>query len=135
MRKLVIGIAILIATSLGYTLLTENFDSTWDPNSPPPGWRVYHADTLSVGDDDWHRDSGRAPWTGHPTPFAAILPSATPDATPDSLISPVIDCRGYKWITLRCSTDFLPLVTNPYTAQIVYSVDSGLTTEYTICAV
>jgi hypothetical protein len=130
MRRLVIGVTLLAALSFGYTLFTENFDAAWSPNIPPTGWRIFHSDPLNEGDDDWHRDSGRTPWTGHPTPFAAILPSVTQDVTPDSLVSPIIDCRGYKQVTLRCSTDFLDALPNPYTAQIVYSVDSGVTFPY-----
>jgi hypothetical protein len=120
----------LVTASLGYNLFTENLDSNWTPNAPPAGWRIFHSDTLNVGDDDWHRDSARAPWTGHPTAFAAILPSVTPDSTPDSLISPVIDCRGYGNVTLQCSTDFLPATVNPYTAQVIYSIDGGATYPY-----
>jgi hypothetical protein len=128
MRNLVIVLAVLVSAGLGSTVIfSESFDSTWSTNSPPDSWRIFHTDTLNVGDDDWHRDSARTPWDVHPTPFAAILPSVTPDATPDSLVSPIIDCRGYKQVTVRCSTNFLPAVTIPYTAQIVYSVDSGAT--------
>ncbi len=132
MRRLVIGVTLLAAISFGYTLFTESFDAAWSPNTPPAGWRIYHSDPLNVGDDDWHRDSGRAPWDGHLTPFAAILPSVTQDATPDSLISPILDCRGYDHVTLRCSTNFLDATPNPYAAQIAYSVDSGLTFPYVL---
>jgi len=131
MRNLVIVLAVLVSVGLGSTvILSENFDSPWSTNAPPGSWRIFHTDPLNIGDDDWHRDLARTPWDFHPTPFAAILPSATPDAPPDSLISPVIDCRGYKNVTLRCSTNFLPLNPNPYIAQIVYSVDGGLTFPY-----
>ncbi|MFO7650416.1 MAG: hypothetical protein R6X13_03610 [bacterium] len=130
MRRILVLLPVLVTAGLGFNIFTESFDTTWTALTPPPGWRIFQTDTLNVGDDDWHRDSARAPWTGHPTAFAAILPSVTPDLTPDSIISPVIDCRGYKQVTLHCSTDFLPATANPYTAQIIYSVDGGLTFPY-----
>jgi hypothetical protein len=132
MRKLVIGLTLLVAASFGYTLLTQNFDAAWSTNSPPAGWRISHTGPA-VGRDDWHRENANtAPWSNHPTPFAAIGPILSPDAPPDSLISPVINCAGYRNVTLICSTLFYYFSSQPYTAQLIYSTDGGATWPYVL---
>jgi len=50
-----------------------------------------------------------------------------PDAPPDSLISPVINCTGYRNVTLYCSTYFYRWSSQPYTAKLMYSTDGGAT--------
>ncbi|MEO0078913.1 MAG: hypothetical protein ABIK86_07960, partial [candidate division WOR-3 bacterium] len=126
MRKLVLGLTLVAAVSSGYTLLSETFDSTWTPNSPPAGWRIFHTDTTSQDSDDWHQEPANfAPWDSHPTPFAAIYQSALPDSTPDSLISPVLNCVGYQNVVLVCSTYFLHTGDTAYRAEIRYSLDGG----------
>jgi len=112
------------------TLLTEDFDAFWRTNNPPTGWRIFHTGGGPMGLGDWNQDSVHAPWTGHPTPFASIYPDPLMDNTPDSLISPIIDCRGFLNVTLYCSTDFISVGPNPYQAQIRYSIDSGATFPY-----
>ncbi len=128
MRKLVLGLALIIAAGNGDTLLSESFDSTWTPNSPPAGWRIFHTDTTSQDSDDWHQEPANfSPWDSHPTPFAAIYQSASPDSTPDSLISPVINCTGYQNIILVCSTYFIHTGDTTFRAEIRYSLDGGAT--------
>jgi hypothetical protein len=132
MRRLVIGLTLMVAASFGYTLLTQNFDGVWSTNSPPAGWRIFHTGP-GFGLDDWHRDTAFAPyWNDHPTPYAAINPTPSPDSPPDSLISPAINCAGYRNITLVCSTLFYYLSGQPYTAQLVYSTDNGATWPYVL---
>jgi hypothetical protein len=132
MRRLVLGLTLLVAASFGYTLLTQNFDAAWSTNSPPAGWRIFHTGP-SVGRDDWHRENANtAPWDNHPTPFAAIGPVLSPDAPPDSLISPIINCTGYRNVTVICSTFFYYFSSQPYTAQLVYSTDGGTTWPYVL---
>ncbi|MCX6840963.1 MAG: T9SS type A sorting domain-containing protein [candidate division WOR-3 bacterium] len=133
MRRLVVGLTLLVAASFGYTLFTENFDAAWSTNNPPTGWRIFHTAPGDSGRDDWHREpANTAPWAAHPTPFAAIALSTTPDAPPDSLISPTIDCSGYKNVTLVCSTYFYRWSSQPYIARLVYSTDGGATWPYTL---
>jgi hypothetical protein len=83
-----------------------------------------------MGWGDWDKDSLHAPWAAHPTPFASIYPRDTMDLTPDSLISPVIDCGAYGSVTLRCSTNFTNAGPDTYVAQIRYSTDNGVTYPY-----
>ena len=132
MRKLILGIALLACVGFGVTLLTQTFDTSWNPNSPPDSWRIFHTDTTTWSIDDWHRDSARAPWGGHPTPFASLTYTATGDATPDSMMTPLIDCRGMRNIVLVCSTYFWRWSSNAYTARLAYSVDGGTTFPYTL---
>ena len=114
-------------------LFTQDFNSAWSTNNPPAGWRIFHTQPGDSGPDDWHRDLAHtAPWNYHPSPFAAIQPSLNPDAPPDSLISPVINCTGYRNIALVCSTFFYYWSSQPYTAQLVYSTDSGATWPYVL---
>lgn len=134
MRKLVVGLTLLVAASFGYTLLTENFDAAWSTNNPPTGWRIFHTAPGDSGRDDWHREpANTAPWAFHPSPFAAIaLSGGTPDAPPDSLVSPTIDCSGYKNVILVCSTYFYRWSSEPYIAKLVYSTDGGATWPFTL---
>jgi hypothetical protein len=114
-------------------LFSENFDGTWSTNNPPAGWRIYHTAPPDSGRDDWHREpDSTAPWILHPTPFAAIGPIMSPDAPPDSLISPTINCAGYKNVTLICSTYFRRWLNTPYIARLVYSTDGGTTWPFTL---
>ena len=133
MRRLVIAVALLVTASFGQqdTLLTQDFNApTWFTNQPPTGWRIFHTGGGPMGRGDFDRDSGVAPWTGHPTAYAGIRPEPAMDNPPDSLISPIIDCRGYMNVTLRCSASFTNVGPNPYQAQIRYSIDSGATFPY-----
>ena len=131
MRRLVIAVTLMVAASFAQdTLFTEDFDAFWRTNNPPTGWRIFHTGGGPMGRGDWDQDSLIAPWTGHPTPFAKIRPEPLMDNTPDSLISPIIDCRGFLNVTLYCSTDFISVGPNPYQAQIRYSIDSGATFPY-----
>jgi hypothetical protein len=131
MRRTVIAVTLLVAASFGAdTLMTQDFNAWWRTNNPPTGWRIFHTGGGPMGAGDWDQDSGIAPWTGHPTPFAGIYPAPAMDNTPDSLISPILDCRGYMNVTLRCSANFTNVGVNPYTAQIRYSIDSGATFPY-----
>jgi hypothetical protein len=133
MRRLVIGVTLLVATSFGYTLFTENFDAAWSTNNPPAGWRIFHTAPPDSGRDDWHREpANTSPWIDHPTPFVAIGPLPTPDLPPDSLISPTINCAGYRNVTLICSTYFYRWSSQPYIAKLVYSTDGGATWLYTL---
>ncbi len=128
MRSLVIALAILTTIGFADTLLLEDFNSAWSTNSPPAGWRIFHTDTTVQGSDDWHRnDSASLPWTTNLSPYAAIYYNLAADPTPDSLISPIIDCSGFGNVTLTCNTYFERKFPNPYDAYLVYSVDSGLT--------
>ena len=131
MRSLVIALAILTTIGFADTLLLEDFNSTWTTNVPPTGWRIFHTDTLVQGTDDWHRnDSASLPWTGNLTSYAAIYYNLAADATPDTLFSPILDCRGFDDIVLSCSTYFERKFPNPYDAELRYSVDSGVTFPY-----
>jgi len=131
MRRIAIAVTLLVAASFGAdTLLTQNFDGNWRWWNPPPGWRIFRMPGGVAGRGDWGRDSARAPWTAHPTPFARIYPESIMNRPPDSLISPIIDCRDYRRVALLCSVDFTHLGPNPYTAQIRYSIDSGATYPY-----
>ncbi len=131
MRRTVVFVVLLASFGLGYNIFSEDFDTTWTSVSPPPGWRIFQTDTTRLGVDDWHRENANtSPWGGHPTPFAAIYFNVNPDAPPDSLISPIIDCSGYRSITLTCSTYFLRFSSNSYTAQLRYSIDGGATFPY-----
>jgi len=113
-------------------LLYENFNSNWSTGNPPFGWRIFHTGPGFAA-DDWHRENALAPyWNSHPSPYAAIKPSPGPDTPPDSLISPVINCAGFRNITLTCSTLFYYLSSQPYTAQLVYSTDNGATWPYVL---
>jgi len=133
MFRLVIGLTLLVAASFGYTLLTESFDASWSTNNPPTGWRIFHTAPSDSGRDDWHREEAfTTPWTDHPTPFAAIGPTLSPDNTPDSLISPTINCAGYDCITLMCSTYYYRWGNQPYVARLVYSTDGGATWPFTL---
>ncbi|MEO0079548.1 MAG: T9SS type A sorting domain-containing protein [candidate division WOR-3 bacterium] len=131
MRFGIIGLVIFASIVMADVLLSENFDSPWSVNNPPPGWTIYHTnippDTLN---DDWHREqAGVFPWVGHPTPYAAIWWDVQMDSTPDMLISPMIDCRTFRNITLKCSTYFRHKQSS-YTAEIRYSTDGGITFPY-----
>ena len=131
MRRIVIAVTLLVAASFAQdTLFTENFDAFFRTNNPPIGWRIFHTGGGPMGRGDFDQDSGVAPWTGHPTPYAGIRPEPAMDNTPDSLISPIIDCRGYMNVTLRCSASFTNVGPSPYQAQIRYSIDSGATFPY-----
>ncbi len=131
MRRFVIALTLLVTASLAAdTLMTQDFNAFWRTNNPPTGWRIFHTGGAPMGRGDWDKDSLHAPWAAHPTPFASIYPQNNMDNTPDSLISPIIDCRGYMNVTLRCSTNFTHVGPNPYQAQIRYSVDSGRTFPY-----
>ena len=131
MRSLIIVLTLLISSGFGYDLLDQDFDTTWTPNQPPGGWRIFHTDTTVQGDDDWHRqDSITVPWGGHPTPYASIYYDLHADPTPDSLITPVINCTGYSNVTLTCSTYFAMNGAHSYIAQLRYSVDGGATFPY-----
>jgi hypothetical protein len=114
-------------------LFSENFDAVWSTNNPPAGWRIIHTAPPDSGRDDWHREpDSTAPWILHPTPFAAIGPILNPDAPPDSLISPTINCAGYGNVTLICSTYFYRGSNQPYIARLVYSTDGGATWPFTL---
>jgi hypothetical protein len=128
--KIGLLLCLVVSASLGDTLLSQNFDGTWRTNNPPTGWRIFHNGGAPMGWGDWDKDSLRAPWTTHPTPFAGIHPRDTMDATPDTLISPVIDCGAYGPVTLRCSTNFTNAGPDTYVAQIRYSTDNGVTYPY-----
>jgi hypothetical protein len=133
MRRLVIAVTLLVAASFAQidTLVTQDFNSAWRTNNPPVGWSIFHTGGAPMGNGDWDRTVNRAPWTTHPSAFAGIYPTVQRmDNTPDSLISPVIDCRGYMNVTVLCSTSFTNVGPNPYTAQIRYSIDSGRTYPY-----
>ena len=133
MRKLVIGLTLVVAASFGSTLLTQNFNGVWSTNNPPAGWRIFHTQPADSGVDDWHRENANAaPWGNHPSPFAAIEPDLNPDAPPDSFVSPAINCAGFRNVTLRCSTYFLYFSSQTYTAQLVYSTDNGATWPYVL---
>jgi hypothetical protein len=131
MRRLVIAVTLLVAAAFAAdTLLTQDFDAFWRTNNPPLGWRIFHTGGGPMGRGDWDRTSNVAPWASHPTPYAGIRPDPLMDGTPDSLISPTIDCSAYWQVTLRCSTNFADTGANPYQAQIKYSIDGGLTFPY-----
>ncbi len=125
MRHVLVLLSIMAATTFGFTILTEDFDAIWTTISPPPGWTITY--TGSAGVDDWHRENANtSPWGSHPTPFAALYFGVNAD-TPDSLISPILDCSGLRNVTLTCSTYFLRFSGNPYVAQLRYSIDGGAT--------
>lgn len=133
MRRLVIGATLLVAASFGYTLLSESFDGSWSTNNPPAGWRIYHSVPGDSGPDDWHREpANTSPWLDHPTPYAQLMAVSNPDAPPDSLVSPTINCSGYRHVTLTCSTLFIRWSSVPYVAKLVYSIDGGATWPYTL---
>jgi hypothetical protein len=128
MRRTVIALTVLSTLCLGYQIFTQNFDSTWSTNIPPAGWRIFHTDTAVQGAHDWHRNNaGAAPWTGHRTPYAALYWSIGQDSSPDSLISPIINCSGYENITLKCSTHFFRKYPTGFQATLAYSTDGGAT--------
>ncbi len=124
--------AAFFAAALGQTqLLYQDFDTTWTTNSPPAGWRIFHTDTTVQGTDDWHRRNvGSVPWAGHGSPYAAIFWNVHQDRPPDSLVSPVFDCRGLENVTLRCSTHFFRKWLTGFQASLVYSVDGGVSFPY-----
>ncbi|MFO7675617.1 MAG: FlgD immunoglobulin-like domain containing protein [bacterium] len=129
MRSLVLALTLVTSLGAGYDLLTEDFDSAWSTSAPPAGWRIHY--TGAAGNDDWHRRPELLPpWTGHPTPYAAIFYDLAGDELEDSLITPVIDCSGYTNVTLNCSTVFVRNVNQPYTAQLRYSIDGGISYPY-----
>jgi len=126
MRSLAVVLVLLTALGAGDTLLLEDFDGPWDTANPPAGWTIFF--TGTPGNDDWHRrDALQVPWSGHPSPYVSILYNLQGDTLQDSLISPVIDCSGFRNVTLRCSTFFARNLNMPYTAQLRYSVDGGAT--------
>jgi hypothetical protein len=130
MRRLVIAVTLLVAASFAQnTLYTQNFNGNWRTNNPPTGWRIFHTGGGPMGRGDWDRQVGLAPWNTHPTPFAGIYPQAGMDGTPDSLISPTINCSGYMNVTILCSTNFIG-GPNAYQAQILYSIDGGVSFPY-----
>ena len=127
MRSFVICMAVLFSLSMGDVLLDENFNSAWSTGSPPPGWRIFETGPAP-GKNDWHpEDAYTAPWTSHPTRYAAIFTDASPEAPPDSLISPVLDFTGYRSVKLYVTTYFRRRYANPYEAVLCYSIDGGVT--------
>ncbi len=134
MKKLCLALALIAVFTYADTLLMETFDSPWTPASPPPGWIIIR-DTSNPHPprylDDWHREpANAAPWINHPTPFAGIMWQLNQNQTPDIIISPRIDCSTFRNIMLYCSTYFAHKLSNPYTAQIRYSIDNGATFPY-----
>lgn len=134
MKKLCVLLMVLALFAFADTLFMETFDSTWTPRNPPPGWIILR-DTLNPHPpqylDDWHQEpANAAPWINHPTPFAGIMWQLNQNQTPDIIISPLIDCSAFRNIVLYCSTYFSHKLSNPYTAQIRYSIDSGATFPY-----
>ncbi|UCG44147.1 MAG: T9SS type A sorting domain-containing protein [candidate division WOR-3 bacterium] len=128
MRRAVITLAVLSTLCLGYQIFTQNFDSTWSTNVPPTGWRIYHSDTTEQGAHDWHRNAaGSVPWPGHGSPYAALYWSVLQDSSPDSLISPIINCTGYENVALRCSTHYFRKYPTGFQATLAYSTDGGAT--------
>jgi hypothetical protein len=132
MRSLLLGLLAVTAIAAGDVLFTEGFDGAWTPNSPPTGWRIFHTNPATWEADDWHRDTAHAPWGDHPSAFASIYYVYNGDATPDSLISPLIDCRGFQNVVFECSTYFWRWSNSNYTAKLMYSVDGGVTFPYTL---
>ncbi|MEO0009941.1 MAG: FlgD immunoglobulin-like domain containing protein [candidate division WOR-3 bacterium] len=136
MKKLGILLAGLFLLVSADTLLIETFDTNWTPANPPAGWIIIR-DSLNPHPpqylDDWHREpANAAPWINHPTPYAAIMWQLNPNQTPDIIISPVINCSAFRNIVLYCSTYFSHKMSNPYTAQIRYSIDGGATFPYVL---
>lgn len=124
MRSLVLFLVLASSLGAGYNLLSQDFDTSWSTTTPPDSWRIHY--TGTPGNDAWHRkDALQPPWTGHPTPYAAIYYDLQGDNLEDSLISPSFDCTGYRNITLSCSTVFRRNINQPYTAQLRYSIDGG----------
>jgi hypothetical protein len=133
MRRLVIGLTMLVAVSFGFTIYSQNFDGAWSTNNPPDSWRIFHTNPADTGMDDWHREPANAsPWIDHPTPYASIGMEMVMDSTPDSMISRRIDCRGYKNVALVCSTYYIRASNEPYIAVLKYSTDDGVTFPYTL---
>lgn len=129
MRSLLLVLVLISSLGAGYDLLTQDFDGAWSTATPPAGWRIFY--TGAPGNDDWHRRPELLPpWTGHPTPYASIFYDLQGDNLQDTLISPVIDCSGYRGITLQCSTFFARNQNQPYIAQLRYSIDGGATYPY-----
>ena len=128
MRRLVIVLTVLTTFGFGYVLLSEDFNSAWTTNSPPTGWRIFHTNVGLEGTDDWHpEEPGTAAWPSRDSRYCAIFWNIAEDAPPDSLVTPVIDCSGYKNVRLRVTTRFGHKDLNRYFAQIWYSLDGGAT--------
>ena len=119
------GIAFLLAAPMSAqtVLLSENFDGAWTTTNPPAGWQIVFTGDTST--NDWHRQNGgTAPWMGNPTGYAC-LSSSPGESGADTIMTPAIDCSGYEFVTLRCSTFFSGSSSIMYTAQLVGSVGGG----------
>ncbi len=121
----------LTQSILATTFFGEDFNSGWSTTNPPSGWRI--AFTGDTATNDWHRKNAyQVPWSANSTPYACLIGSQISGDSPDSLISPIIDCSNYHSIVLRCSTYFSPLVGGSYQAALYGSIDSGATWPYLI---
>ena len=134
-RRISYGIlAVLVlglTTATGqFVILSEDFNNPWSTINPPTGWQIHY--TGSPEASDWHRgpDLGPHPWTQNPTPYALLYSSPIKNVS-DTLMTPILDCRGYTAVTLRCST-FLANTGSPYQAGIVGSADGGLSWPFAV---
>ncbi len=111
---LIDSVKVLPATRMA--IYFQDFNSNWSTVSPPTGWRIYF--TGDTSENDWHRKLGsQAPWTQNPSPYPAIFYRFTSDS-PDSLISPVINCQAFRNILLKVNMNFRKRGNN-YTAKIM----------------
>jgi hypothetical protein len=114
------------ALSAQTTLLYEDFNGIF----PPSGW-VIEPDS---GPGGWHRapDHGYHPWTDNTTPYALLYGNSIgPGGT--VMISPPVNCEGYNYIVLRCSTNVRTSL-GPHFSKLLGSVGGGpfehVVTEY-----
>ncbi|MDW8114032.1 MAG: CARDB domain-containing protein [candidate division WOR-3 bacterium] len=108
------SVKVLPATRMA--IYFQDFNSIWNTINPPPGWRVYF--TGDTSENDWHRKlAGQTPWTQNLTPYPAIFYRYTSDS-PDSLISPIINCQAFRNILLKVNMNFRKRGSN-YQAKIV----------------
>lgn len=115
------------------TIFSENFDGTWSDTTPPAGWQIKYT-AGDTGIAAWHKEPGEAnPWPANGTGYAAIVYNYQQTGIhTDSLISPQIDCSSYRSVALRCSTFFVPLQVQSWTAKLMLSSDNG-STWTTLC--
>ncbi|MEO0073748.1 MAG: FlgD immunoglobulin-like domain containing protein [candidate division WOR-3 bacterium] len=127
MRSLLLAALFIVASASADTLLVQDFDTIWSTNSPPGGWQIVHFDTFQRV-NDWHPvDSFAPPWNTHPTMYAGIWYDPRVDSTLDIIMTPPINASGFRGLAIICSTYFSHRGPNPYTAEIRYSTDGGVT--------
>lgn len=126
MRKisfpLLFATVLIFSVSSGTNLLSQDFNSSWSTQNPPPGWTIVYS--TPVGNSDWHRRQAQTPWSDNSTGFACLY--STPQETgEDILISPLVNCSSYTNVVLRCSTFFIPQEGSAYIAKLQGSSDGG----------